>query len=137
MQIEVFSLCDAATADAGKLNMLGAFDSIWAQKLPVIFPQCAVALRIRFKTVETGEHKIKLNVVDSDGKHILPPLEGSLDFRLPREQASASVNFILSIQPLKVEQFGEYSIDLAVDGRHEASLPLFVREQKAPENIKN
>jgi hypothetical protein len=28
---------------------------------------------------------------------------------------------------LKLPKFGEYSIDLAIDGRHEASFPLFVK----------
>ena len=36
MRVEVFSLCNAATADAGKLNMLGAFDAIRAAKMPVV-----------------------------------------------------------------------------------------------------
>jgi hypothetical protein len=29
---------------------------------------------------------------------------------------------------MKLPNFGEYSIDLGVDGRHEASIPLFVRQ---------
>jgi hypothetical protein len=137
MQIEVFSLCDAATTDGMKLNILGAFDTIWSSKSPILFPHCAVAIRIRFKSVESGEHKIRLNIVNSDGKHIVPPLDGGLNLNLAPQQPSASVNFVLTIQSLKVEQFGEYSIDLAIDGRHEATLPLFVREQKAGEGQNN
>jgi len=59
MNIELFVLCDAATDQQGKLNILGAFDSLWAQKVPVSHPQCAVALRIRFSKIEEGEHNIK------------------------------------------------------------------------------
>jgi hypothetical protein len=33
----------------------------------------------------------------------------------------------LGIQQLKLPKFDEYSIDLAIDGRHEASIPLFVK----------
>jgi hypothetical protein len=33
----------------------------------------------------------------------------------------------LQIQQLKLPNYGEYSIDLGIDGRHEASIPLFVR----------
>jgi hypothetical protein len=29
---------------------------------------------------------------------------------------------------MKIDSFGEYSIDLALDGRHEGSIPLFVRQ---------
>jgi len=55
MQIEVFVLCDAATADhLGKLNLLGTFDTIWVKEIPTIYPQCTIALRIRFERIERG-----------------------------------------------------------------------------------
>ena len=34
MNIQVAVLCDAATDDNGKLNLLGAFDTIYTQQLP-------------------------------------------------------------------------------------------------------
>jgi len=129
MRLEVFSLCDAATADGGKLSMLGAFDTIWVGKIPAVHPQCAIALRIRFDKIERGEHKITVNFADADGKNIIPPAQGSIIVNFPDGQSSSSANLILNIQGLKIEKFGEYSIDLAIDGRHEASLPLFVIER--------
>jgi len=36
MRLEVFSLCDAATSEKGKLNILGAFDTIWVSKIPLV-----------------------------------------------------------------------------------------------------
>ena len=130
MQIEVFSLCDAATADMGKLNMLGAFDTIWTPKVPVVHPQCTVALRIRFDSIERGEHKITVNFVDADGRHIIPPANSTINVNFPSEQRSGSGNLILNIQRLNLEKYGEYSIDLAVDGKTAANLPIFVRERK-------
>jgi len=130
MNLEVFSLCDAATNDSGKLNILGAFDTIWARNIPVVHPQCAVALRIRFENIERGEHKVAVNFVDLDGKHIIPPANGTININFPDERRSASANLILNMQMLKLEKYGEYSIDLAIDGREEASLPLFVMQSK-------
>jgi len=131
MHIEVFSLCDAATMDvAGKLNVLGAFDSIITGSMPVVYPQCSLALRIRFDSIERGAHKVAVNFVDIDGKHILPPANGTINVNFPDEQRSGSANFVFNLQMLKLEKFGEYSIDLAVDTRKEAYLPLFVRERK-------
>jgi hypothetical protein len=46
-----------------------------------------------------------------------------------------ATNMILNLQGLKFPGFGEYSIDLAIDGRHEASLPLYVR--KIPDQPNN
>ncbi|MDO8142424.1 MAG: hypothetical protein Q6358_13070, partial [Candidatus Brocadiales bacterium] len=67
MNIEVMALCDAATEAQGKLNILGTFDTIFAQKLPAVSSQCAIAFRVRFNQIEKGEHKIKLNLVNEDG----------------------------------------------------------------------
>jgi hypothetical protein len=131
MNIEVFSLCDAATADvAGKLNVLGAFDTIWSSKMPAVYPQCAVALRIRFESMERGEHQVTVNFVNVDGKHIIPSAKGAVNINFPDDQRSGSANLVLNLQMLKLESYGEYSIDLTVDGRSEGSLPLLVRERK-------
>jgi len=130
MNIEVYSLCDAATNDMGKLNMLGAFDTILASQLPVIHPQCAIALRIRFESIERGEHKVAVTFVDLDGKNIIPPANGAINVDFRDGQRSGSANLILNIQNLKLEKYGEYSIDLAIDGRSEGSLPLFVIQPK-------
>ena len=131
MHIEVFSLCDAATMDvAGKLNVLGAFDSIMTGSIPVVYPQCALALRVRFDNIERGEHKLAVSFVDLDGKHIVPPANGTININFPDEQRSGSANFVFNLQMLKLEKYGEYSIDLAVDSRKEASLPLFIGTRK-------
>jgi len=128
MNIEVFSLCDAATADHGKLNMLGAFDTVMVEKVPATHSQCAVALRMRFESVEEGEHKVGVSFIDVNGKNIMPAVGGPVMVKHPEGRRSVSINLILSIHNLKFERPGEYSIELAIDGRHEASLPLFVHE---------
>jgi hypothetical protein len=132
MKIEVFALCDAATDTMGKLNILGTFDTIWARDMPAVHPQCAVALRIRLSRIEKGEHRIKINIVDEDGKPVVPSLDTAMQVGFPDEQSSHSFNIILNMQGLKLERHGEYSIDLAIDGRQEASLPLFVKQPPAP-----
>lgn len=126
MHIEVFSLCDAATNDTGKLNILGAFDTLWIRQIPGVHPQCAVALRMRFNNQERGEHRITVNFVDIDGKHIIPSTTGVIHVNFPDQQRTGSANLILNIHGLKVERIGEYSIDLSVNGINCASLPLFV-----------
>ena len=129
MEIEIFSLCDAATIDvAGKLNVLGAFDTIASSNMPAVYPYCALALRIRFDNIERGEHRVAVSFVDLDGKHIIPTTNGTININFPDKQRSGSANLVLTLQMIKLENYGEYSIDLAVDGRKEASLPLFVRE---------
>jgi hypothetical protein len=127
VHIEIFSLCDAATVDAGgKLNVLGAFDTISSPHLPMVYPQFTIVLRIRFDGIERGEHKVLFNFIDIDGKHILSPASGVIHVNFHEDQRSGSANSIINVQRVVFEKYGEYSINLAINGRHEASLPLFV-----------
>lgn len=131
MKLEVFVLCDAATVSGGKLNVLGAFDTIHSQQFPVVHSQCALALRLRFSRMEEGVHNIRIALADADGQPVLPPIDGSMQVSLGGEEESAAMNFVINIHQLKFESSGAYGIDLAVNDRHEASLPLFVKAQAA------
>ncbi len=128
MDIEAFLLCDCATQDHGKLNVLGAFDKIYAEQMPAVHPACTIVARIRFSKIEQGEHKIKINVIDEDGKAIGPKLEDTISIKVGDKEDSSVGNFILNIQGLRLENYGDYRIDLAIDGRQEASLPLEARK---------
>ncbi len=132
MKVELFVMCDAATEYQGKLNILGTFDAIWARSLPVTHPLCALALRLRFSEEEEGEHKVTINILDEDGKPVVRSFEPAVNVQF-KEGAlkSVAVNMILNIQGIKFSDYGAYSIDLSVDGTHEASLPLYLNE--APE----
>ena len=132
MNVEIFALCDAATEQGGKLNILGAFDQIWSRKMPAVHPQCTVALRIRFSRIETGAHRVRLSIVDGDGKPLMPPLDANIQAPLSSGADSGVTHMVLNMQQVKFETFGRYSIDLAIDGKQEGSLPLYVRES-APE----
>jgi hypothetical protein len=128
MHIEIFALCDAATDQMGKLNLLGTFDRIFAAQMPAAHPQCAIAVRIRFSRIEKGEHRIRFSVIDEDGKAVVPTFDATIPVDFPAQIASQAYNMVFNIQGLKMEKYGEYSLDLAVDGRQEASLPLMVCE---------
>jgi hypothetical protein len=128
MNVEIFTLCDAATVDAaGKLNILGSFDRLSAPTEPIVHMHCALALKLRFERVEEGQKKFRLLFVDSDGTAVMPPIEGTAEVRFQGNDSNSTVSMALGIQQLKLPRFAEYSIDLAIDGRHEASIPLFVK----------
>jgi hypothetical protein len=131
MKVELLAMCDAATDSGGKLNILGVFDTIGAPKTPAIHPRCSIVLKIRFERIERGDHRLKLNIVDEDGTLVIPSLEAPLSIKFPDAQPSATAQLILDLHNLSFQQFGEFSIDLAVDGRQESSIPLFVRQNAA------
>jgi hypothetical protein len=128
MQIQVAVLCDAATNDNEKLNLLGAFDTIFARELPATHPQCAVALRVTFLSGDEGKHELKLNFVDADGRSIMPdfpPIQ--VEVQLPEDMHFGTRNFIFNFQQLNFAAPGLYSVDISVDGQPQASIPLLVK----------
>jgi Family of unknown function (DUF6941) len=135
MEIETFVLCDAATDYRGKLNILGTFDTIHGGELPVVWPHCALALRVRFSKIEEGEHRVRISFIDEDGQAILPPLDGMVRVAFGPNSRTMATNLILNMERIKLEKQGEYSIHLAIDGREEKSLPLYLRlrEKKSGE----
>lgn len=128
MDIEAFLLCDAATDQGGKLNVLGAFDAIFARQIPATHPACAVALRIRFSRIEEGQHPFRICVIDEDGAEVIPKLEGAISVRVPPKADSTVVNLVANLQRLKLPKYGKYSIDLAIDGEQKGSLPFILAE---------
>lgn len=131
MKIEVFALCDAAVDYAGKLSLLGAFDGIFARETPVVHPQCAIALRVRVPRAEEGKHHLTINFIDADGRPVMPGVNANFEVRIPPERDSVSVNLVLNIHQLRFEAFGDHAVDLSIDDRPEASLPLVVVQRSA------
>ena len=131
MNIQMAVLCDAATDYAGKLNVLGTFDTIVTGHLPAFHPQCSIALRISFSKIEEGTHKVKVNFVDEDGRFVMPSIDMPVEIVVPGDLNFLVRNFIINIQQLKFDKPGQCSIDIAIDGRQETNIPLQVRHNEA------
>jgi len=130
MEIEVFTLCDAAADYQGRLSILGIFDTIFASNLPATHPQCSVALRIRFKKVEVGNHALTLHIVDYEGKMVIPALSGPFGIQLVGQEQYGAVNLILNLQGLIFKSYGRHDVNLAIDGREVGSLPFMIKQPK-------
>jgi hypothetical protein len=127
--VEIFTLCDAATVDSGgNLNILGAFDALNALQVPIVHPTCALAIRCRFETIEEGTIRLCLSIIDSNGRPIMQDLERQTQIHIAPDVPTTTHQIILIMVRTKLPSFGDYSIDFAVNGRHEASIPLYVRQ---------
>lgn len=132
MDIEAFLLCDAATDQYGKLNVLGAFDAIGARSVPFLHPQFTVALRIRFKKSESANHPFRINLVDEDGKSVIKPLDSNVNVQIRDAEEFAVINIVVNLRDMQFQRFGRYSVDLTMDGKQRGSLPLFVKQVSPP-----
>ena len=128
MKVEVFTLCKAATIDSsGSLSILSTFDTITATQIPIVYPTCSLAVRLRFDKIEEGNKTLKLSFIDADGKKVLHTIEKSFTISIPSNSSTGSISFPLLLQQIKLKTFGDYSINLAMDGDLVADVPLCVR----------
>jgi hypothetical protein len=127
MHAEIFALCDAATDQGGKLNILGAFDTIYVPNIPAKQAACAVALRVRVEKSEEGEHDFKIAIIDEDGNHTIPAIQGKLGFRVPPNFDTTAANLVINFQGLELKRLGDHRIDFLIGNQVTASIPLYVK----------
>ncbi len=126
MELLVASLCDSANDYHGKLCMLGCFDTICAAQMPVVHPQCSLALRICFRPEDEGEHRFRIAFIDDDGKPVMPPFEPKIQVSFPGDSYFITRNLVLNIQRLQFKAPGQYSIDIQDGERMLTRVPLRV-----------
>jgi hypothetical protein len=133
MEILSISLCDSAADYNGKLCILGAFDTIAARELPAVHPFCALAIRFISRPGDEGKHQLKVRLIDSDGRDILPMNAVKIDFTLPpipEKTFFVSNNCVLNLQGLVLPAVAQYSFDVYVDEAIVARLPMQVIKQE-------
>ena len=128
METEIFTLCDFAQDNSGKLTVVGTFDGIHAKQFPFVQPAFYVALRLRFSVKETGEHEIKLRLIDAEGKEVIKPIQGQLNINAPNNGQYSAINMVFNFSQMKFEKPGRYSFELYMDDNWTSGLPLFINK---------
>ncbi len=128
MKTEIFVACDFAADYAGKLTLVGIFDTLGAPSMPVLHPQLCIAAKLRFEDTEVGSKRVRLTLTDADGRSVLPAIEMPIVIpRAPGENGTSVVNLVFNLGGVKFERMGEHAADLALDGSPVASTPIFLR----------
>lgn len=128
MQLEILTFCDAATEYGGRLNILGATDTLVVPAVPFKYANCAVVARLRAARIEEGAHTMRLMIIDADGQPILN-VEGKMEIRFHQGMGGA-VNLIINAHQLEFKEAGEYAVEIAVDGIQLGSSALFIRQHE-------
>jgi hypothetical protein len=133
MTIETFLLCDAATEQFGKLNILGAFDSITTDKLPTIHYQSSLCLRVQFNKEEEGKHSVKFEIKSPKKEKVLES-SGDINVALHSGLKYGIFNLILTIRDLSIKEVGTHVVSVEIDEKYNHSIFLYVNKA---EDIKN
>lgn len=124
MEIEIFTLCDFAQDNGGKLIIVGTFDSMGAKAFPVRHPSCSVACRFRFSKKEFGPHTITIRFIDEQNNELVQPLEAEIMVEEPKVGNHSTVNFVINYNNVEFKKPGRYSFELQLDGEWKAGLSL-------------
>jgi hypothetical protein len=126
MKIQIAVACDAAMQYNGQLCILGTFDRITSESMPITKRECAIVLQIVWNKIEEGPHNIKVQFMDEDGKLTLQDMESSFNLNVPEHAFFTTTNHIIHLQQVKFTRTGSYLVVAAIDGRKEAEIPLQV-----------
>ncbi len=93
-------------------------------------PACALVVKMQFDKIEEGSKALRIMFMDHDGKEVFPAITGQIEVKMLPEIRTTSVQIVVTIQQLQLPHFGEYQIDVALDGLVVGSVPLFARPAK-------
>jgi hypothetical protein len=127
MKIELFTFCDFAQENGGKLTIVGTFDTIISRNFPCIHPQLSVVIRIRFDLWEFASHAFRIETRDLNNEISMEPISGTLDVR-GVGNASAVSHLVFTIGNLHFKAPSVINFTLYIDDKEIGSIPLYVRK---------
>ena len=127
IKIEFFTFCDFAQENAGKLTIVGTFDTIISRNFPCVHPQLSVVIRLRFDLWEFGTHSFRIETRDLEGEMSMDPINGNLDVR-GVGNASAVSHLVFGIGNLHFKNPGLINFVLFIDDKEIDSIPLYIRK---------
>lgn len=128
MRVDFAVICDYALVDQfGKLSVLGIFQHIWVAQFPAVHPRMHLVLRLRGKRTEVGQHSIDIRLRDAEGAEVLSG-NGSVTFAEPPAGVTEVEAGAVLVFDVPFPHAGQYSFDITVNSRTEASVPVTVAE---------
>ena len=127
MKIEIFTFCDFAQENGGKLTIVGTFDTIISRNFPCIHPLLSVVIRIRFDLWEFSTHQFRIETRDLDGEMRMETINGNIAVN-GMGNATAVSHLVFTISNLQFKRNGVVNFVLYIDDKELASIPLYIRK---------
>ncbi|MDR0451684.1 MAG: hypothetical protein LBH15_01415 [Treponema sp.] len=127
MKTEIFTLCDFAQENGGKLTIVGTFDTIIARNFPCVHPQLSVVIRLRFDLWEFANHSFRVETRDLDGEMNMEAVGGNIEVK-GVGNATAVSHLVFTISNLRFKSSGMVNFVLYIDDKELASIPLYIRK---------
>jgi hypothetical protein len=127
MKIELFTFCDFAQENGGKLTIVGTFDTIISRNFPCTHPQLSVVIRLRFDIWEFANHSFRIETRDLDGEMNMEAISGNVEVK-GVGNATAVSHLVFTISNLHFKNPGVVNFALFMDDKETGSIPLYVRK---------
>ncbi|MDR0316700.1 MAG: hypothetical protein LBH97_07360 [Treponema sp.] len=127
MKIELFTFCDFAQENGGKLTVVGTFDTIISRNFPCVHPQLSVVIRIRFDLWEFSRHVFRIETRDLDGEMSMEAISGNIDVKGVGNTTAVS-HLVFTISNLHFKNPGVLNFVLFMDDKEAGTIPLYIRK---------
>jgi len=127
IKIELFTFCDFAQENSGKLTVVGTFDNIISRNFPCVHPQLSVVIRVRFDIWEFGTHSFRIETRDLEGDMNMETIKGNIEVK-GVGNASAVSHLVFSISNLHFKQPAVLNLTLFIGDKELGSIPLYVKK---------
>lgn len=126
MKVPIATLCDSASIYQNRLCILGTFDTLTGDTLPIVKPHCSVAVQIIWAKSEEGNHKVRVQFMNEDGQHTLDDMVSDVPVTVPAETFFTATNHIINLQQVAFKKAGTYQITVFIDENLSAEIQLQV-----------
>jgi len=127
MKIELFTFCDFAQENSGKLTVVGTFDTIISRNFPCVHPQLSVVIRLRFDLWEFANHNFRIETRDLNGEMTMDTISGNVDVK-GVGNATAVSHLVFTISNLHFKNAGLVNFVLFIDDKEAGTIPLYIRK---------
>lgn len=132
MKIQIFTLCDFAQSNAGKLTIIGTFNRIFTDKFPFIYaPSIFVVAKVCSNEACKGQ--FTFSATAPDGTPFLMPFNGEFHIENPdNDQKEKAFDFCLALNNQVFHKPGTYTFVFEV-GDQKATQELYLSLKPAPQ----
>jgi hypothetical protein len=126
LRIALSAIADAANiSKEGKLNITGIFNNISATSFPAVHSSMVLVFVIEGERSEAqSEHTLKVDLIDEDGNHIIPSIEGNIKFSEIPPSGNIHVPQILHLVNVQFNNSGRHEFKIIINGEVRASVPI-------------
>ena len=119
-------LCDAAVDSNGKLTAVGVgLDTLSAEQIPFQHQRLCLVTSFRYEAEDAGQRNLRLQIVEADGRDLVPQQEEAFPFPVPREP-KASARFMHEFNGLQFNAWGTHEFRIFLDEEQVVAVPLNV-----------